>query len=460
MPFTARILSLLGSTALALALACGGGGGSKAPATSGGGSGSGGTVTVLPPVLPGDIFWVAYQDGNGPWKVANASGGQYTFTVTDPSGRYGLAFVDVVPGPSAPSDVFASLYYFTRSEVSQLDFSSIQILSSATVSGNVTGLAPSDTGTVKVRSRTASLPAGAVGYNFTAWGGSQDVVAIRKAGGLTPDRLIVSRNLTITPGGWLPTLDFATQGYALVPQTASAMGGDAGDAITTYANWIAPKTSISLGAASGTTLAFNALPAANHLSDETHFIGAQALQSGTTKGCLAGKYTKSPIGVVNTVPAKVATPLFGTAITSPYYRPTISWAPFPGALLSWIYAQDYTNYIFWDASFSAGWLAGNTASSYTLPDFSGLAGWDNAWGLRPGSTLDWRFQNSWTSSPNAAFYLGTPGTHPEGESYWRSWMTLSLPATMQGGPALSTASREAAESIGHRLHRTQDPAAP
>ncbi len=413
---------ILAPVAVALALACGGGGGSKTSTAAGG------TVTVLPPQFDGDAYWVAYQDGSGPWKVVGPSNGKYTFTVTDPAGRYGMALIDEEPGSPTPAYVDGQVHYFTLAEVSQIDYSSFRLLTSAVVTGSVSGLQAADTARVHVRTRAANVAAGGSSYNFLAFSGTHNLAAIRQAGGGAADRLVVLRNISLPSS--VPPIDFASQGFALTPQSATATGEDSGDSVVTYANWLTPNTSTNLAIATGNALAFNALPAANHQADETHFIGARATQSATGKTCLAGRYTKSPVGVAITLPAKINSPVFGTAVTTPYYRPTLSWSPIAGSLASDVFAADTTNHIYWSATFSAGWLAGNTATSYTFPDFSGLAGWNNAWGFAYGSSLSWSFANRWTSSPDAPFFVNIARSHPEGERFWRSYMNLSTTATL------------------------------
>ena len=41
-----------------------------------------------------------------------------------------------------------------------------------------------------------------------------------------------------------------------------------------------------------------------------------------------------------------------------------------------------------------GWLAGLAAVGHILPDLSGLAGWNPAWGFVAGSGVEWSFNGS------------------------------------------------------------------
>ncbi|HJV89211.1 MAG TPA: hypothetical protein VJ623_02815 [Holophagaceae bacterium] len=417
-----RSLRLFASASLALGLACGGGGGSHAPAPQNG------PVTLIQPHYEGDSYWLAVQDGDGPWQVLDAVDGRYTFTVTNPSGRYAVALVDVTPSPFM---AWSQMFHLTRAEADTIDLSTLSYPTPVWVYGSVFGLQGNDIAAIKAHAGSTSITGPATTYSMNATAGTQDLVAVRRPfGTYSADRLAVVRNLTLTDGA-LPELNFDTQGIVLTPATAATTGGDVGDSVDTYVNWVSPTTSITLnGVSGGAPLSFNAVPASNLQPQELHFVGGQASQSATQKYARSGIYTKSPNQASNALKPKINAPTFGTALTSPYYRPTLSWTPLGGSQSSDIYVSDRTNAIYWNVHFSAGWLAGAHGSAFTFPDFSALAGWSNTWAFTPGNTLSWTFQNRATTVPTPAFYLDMVRPHPEGERVWWSWMNLSATATL------------------------------
>jgi Immunoglobulin I-set domain len=67
-------------------------------------SGQPGTLTVHARTVAGNpgAQFIAFQDGDRPWEAGPpASGDTFTFSVSDPAGRYGVAVVDVVFDPSS-----------------------------------------------------------------------------------------------------------------------------------------------------------------------------------------------------------------------------------------------------------------------------------------------------------------------------------------------------------------------
>jgi hypothetical protein len=414
-----RLKSILTLAGFSLLLACGGG-------SSSGNGGStpslAGSVTVTPPNYTGYNFWVACQDGDGPWTLATASSGSYTFNVANSAGRYGVVLVAELPnfsGGTIPNYVSGSIYHLTRAEVTRVDLSGLLSYSTASVSGLVSGTTGTDTVSLKIREMTQTLLAGTSNYTFNAPMGQANLLAIRRPnGGMIADRLIVSRKQTISGPGTLPTLDF-NSGWTLLPQASSASGAVSGETVTSFVNWITPTTFITLATTSTSTLAFNAVPVGNQEAEDFHVVGARA-DSASGWYRLAGYYSKPASGFAITLPPAVTAPALGSAGSSPYYRPTLTWAPLPGTQVMMLTARDTTSPVQWMLTVSAGWLAGKAAPSYSFPDLSTLAGWKNAWGFTPGHTISWNYTNRWTSTVDPGFFTGVPRSFKEGISYWYS----------------------------------------
>jgi hypothetical protein len=104
-------------------------------------------------------------------------------------------------------------------------------------------------------------------------------------------------------------------------------------------------------------------------------------------------------------PAIGPTPMTVEA-TNPYVRTRLRYTPQPE------YDSYYTSFFTQSIgglvrqvtqNFSAGYLDGG-AIDFTFPDFSGLAGWDNSWGLKPGTTITGSvIATGWTGQGTLAF---------------------------------------------------------
>ncbi len=411
----------LAGVALILTLACGGGGGGgSASATVQPGGGSAGTVTVLPPQFAGLSNWVAYQDGSGPWTVATPSGGQYTFTVTDPAGRYGLAVVSSDTATGTPSSMIGSIYHLTRTEASLVDLSNRKVYSTASLSGTLAGTVSGDTVLVRMRGKSTTLASGTTAFSFGAPQGQADLIAVRKPGGGTAEAVLVARDVPVLASGSAIALDFAT-GWVLQPRSASLSGALLpNESSLIGVSYLTPTTSASLASASGNALSFNAVPAANLAPGDFHVITGQALDAVTGASRRAGVYSKAATAGSLTLPPPTPVPTFGAAGGAPYARPQLSWAPLAGTKQTYWFAYDTSTYASWDLTLSSGWLAGNAAPTYTFPAFTSLAGWNNGWGFTPGATLAWSYYNLSLSTPDPGWYTGGPRTYQDGATFWIS----------------------------------------
>ena len=168
-----RLLGLgLATIAIAVSMsACGGGGGTSP------------TVAVA---VQG-AAWVAYQDGaNGTWQTLAPSGGfSGSVPSTAPDGRYSLAFV--CPGQKPTVHVV----HATRQELPSVNFTCGGATpATITVSGTIAGL---NGGSALVSvGETPITTAGT--YSLQTPPGFYDVIAVRYAGGTTPNRVWLQLN--------------------------------------------------------------------------------------------------------------------------------------------------------------------------------------------------------------------------------------------------------------------------
>ena len=412
-----------------LALGCGGGSSSHSNDV-----GTTGVVTVIPPTTLNDNFWMAYQDGDGPWQVAEPRQGTFTFSVKDPAGRFGVVLVEETPDPSGgsvPSKVLGRIFQLTRQEVARIDLSNLSQFGTSNVTGNVVASVGTDVISLQMRDSARILPLGATSFAFNAPMGQADLMALRQPNGGLPDRLFMVRNQTITGPGNLPTLDF-NQAWPLLLQAAHVTGIAPDETIATSVKWITPTTSISLcsGGLSNwnPNLPFDIVVPAiqTPIQDPGDFYEVTVHVSNIMrKHRLAGGYSKTAAGMTIPLPPAVTDPSFGIIPGSPYYRPVFAWAPLSGTLRTQWLVQASSSMKSWDVSISAGWLAGNSTSNptYPFPDFSTLSGWKNTWGISHGDWFQWYYYNHGSTSPDPGWYTGGTRAYANGALFWSSWTT-------------------------------------
>jgi hypothetical protein len=417
----------------ALMLACGGGGSTKSSSPSSGApGGTPGTLVLTPPPSVSGTYWVAFQDGQmGTWQAGLLSGGSYTFNVTDPGGRYGLAIVrQSTPG----GPVQAHIYQFTRGDIATFDYSQSIPLTVGTCSGSLLGLGPTDTGTVAVRSSETYLPAGgSTYYIYAPTAATTDLLATRNPNDGPADRMAVMRGVTPT-ANTLPTLDLTSQGFQLTPATATLSGGAAGESTSMSASWSTSGATVPLAYSSGNLLTFNAVPLAQTLSTDMHAVAGQG-SNGTSGVSRRGGYFGRSLGSTPlSLPTPTPVPTFGIGATAPYLRPSITWQALPGSRLCDFYGSSTLSSVTWNVHVSAGWLNGNGHPTYLFPDFTGVAGWDNSWALPAGGTLNWYFQSRYSSNPDPGYFTSGVRAYRDGTSFWVTWVSGSI-VPQAGQPA-------------------------
>ncbi|MFN3422730.1 MAG: hypothetical protein ACK40X_13510, partial [Armatimonadota bacterium] len=152
---------------------------------------------------------------------------------------------------------------------------------------------------------------------------------------------------------------------------------------------------------------FAAVPTNKQYGNDIHHLVAQAFSSDGFR--MFERYFKAPIDISATLPSPFGNASVTVATTNPYARFTASWDAYSGAQA---YFADFGERVgtrrqlvsdaqpskqkrrsrqavsrHWMVGLSAGWLGGQ--SSYTLPDFSGLSGWNNNWGFPAGTQVPW-----------------------------------------------------------------------
>lgn len=420
-----RSLNLFLSACLLGSLACGGGGGTS-PATppSPVPANTVSAILPFPPAATGGTYWVAYQDGQGPWKVLTGQPGgattTYTFRVEDPAGRYGLAVVSDYPVGGATNGSYGMLEHFTLAEIRTLDYTPWAPTAKVSVNGTVSGLAPADGARVSTGRTTKNLNPGATGALLSASPGSTDFLAARLPGMGPADAVVALRGTPVSATEAVNlSFNFGT-GWVLEPQSLTATGATAAETLALQVDWVIPSTTLKLASGSASPLAFNAVPTQRLLSGELHALSATAQNATAATLRTARAYSQSGATINLTLPTASAPMTLGPANGGAYYRPTATWTALPGALVHDLAFGDVYATLDWDVRVSSGWLGAGGTPSYTFPDFTGLSGWKSAWGLPFGRDLYWNLGERQTTYADPGFYFQGPRAYKAGTTAWET----------------------------------------
>jgi hypothetical protein len=337
--------------------------------------------------------WFAVQDGNGPWTRVTPVNDRYGFDLAASTG--GLAIV-LASGPTAG----VTVQYMSRTEIQSWGAAGSLCAATAgkTVNGSVVNLSALQSVLASLGGATTSANAGTPAFQFTnVPAGPQDLVAYRSSftGPGAGDRLIIRRDLNVADGGSVAPLDF-TAGEAFAPQGATlTVTGLGGGENLTHTMFYSTRAECRTGAlystvpaAGGGPVTAFGVPAAQQRGTDFHSVQATAIAGSTAFRTVLESF--AAIGA-RTVALPTALPVPAvTVLAGPYKRlqfqftlpadvassATVGYVDGPGARTVSISAT------------GAGFLGG-TAVNLAMPDFSGVAGWNNAWAPAAGAAVNW-----------------------------------------------------------------------
>ncbi len=353
---------------------------------------------------PTPADFVAFQDGDRPWQVAQGTGGQYTLNVTDNAGRYGVAIVCV----NNTTDVNVTIYHATTDELSEINHEceAPPPQNLVTVSGTVSGLGGNEVANISLDGGFGFAYSG-VPYSLQVPPGTYDLIATKGTfaqEGLSINKVFIRCDVAVTSDTTI-NIDFNSPD-AFDPETRNAVingvasGEEFGGRVTFLSN---RETSALMGMTTGTanTFQFAGIPTNRQVGNDIYHLSATSLSS--TDSRYINRFFKAPADLSIVLPPHFGNATVTVAATTPYTRFTASWSVYPDAQA---YVLDFggatgrrtllrpaavpsrrsrqeVSERNWFVGLSVGWLGGQ--SGYTLPDFSGLSGWNNAWGFQAGS---------------------------------------------------------------------------
>lgn len=385
-------------------------------------------VTVAPPptnriswrFCKPDIapLWFAVQDGlAGTWQPVTAVASVYEVAVGQP--QVGIAMVRPQGGRTV-----TEIRYYAQTELAAAAAAECvtnPAVGTKTLTGFISGFASAD--------ETATATMGAVSANVTSLAtpaftitnvvdGPVDFIAVRTdVPTSTPVRVRFVRGVNAPSGTALGTADVGG-GTSFAPGAGTLTVSAPNDGPLTARNIFttAPTTGTGTsvifaipGVTSGQATPYLGIPVAQLLTAELQQV--QATQEvGTTITRFISRYTRGPGAVNVTMPADPSAPTIANVAIVPYPRASMN-VVIPQPVFS-----DRIEIAFDQQARSRRWVISATAAGrenagsfvFTMPDFSGVAGWQNTWAMGSGSAATTSsFSGRTAAGPDGAPIAGT-----------------------------------------------------
>jgi hypothetical protein len=341
--------------------------------------------------------WLAAQDGSGPWTRVTGSANAYQFTMTQSKG--GVAFATV------SDSSIVTVEYFTEGDLHQgtLDYvvrlDRCPVLNGESLSGAVTGLAAGELASVSLGSARTSVSGNGAVQLSNAEDGSMDLVGFKSLANApgTGSRMLLRRGINPANGGSVGTVDFGgaeSFAPASATMTISNLGASENYKHAMHYYTAGGATNCEVGRlyvevpASGSTFTAFGAPAAKQAGTDWHAVSLFTY-AGTNSFRTLHQYFQAlgpqTLTLGSTLPVPTITSLGGAykrlqgALTMPaeyQSRASLRYQDQAGARPLVI------------VSATMAWF-GSSSVSLSLPDFSGVSGWDNGWAPSSGASVFW-----------------------------------------------------------------------
>lgn len=342
--------------------------------------------------IPTSADWAAFQDGAGVWTVLTPSAtGVYTATVTDVKGRFGFALYangDLHLQHGTVAECADPVTYLdtglSRARSSMDKGALIPMPGYYGLHGTISyDFTPGESTVAMGRSRSSSTPISA--YWFTVKAGLHDLVVSDNNWGAT--RLMnwfyVERGIDVQSDSVHNVSVAAAQRVMLEDGAAVQVTGEASATSATIGLLTANDTYAMLAnydAITGGEAAFRSVPIAAIANGDRYevLLSSGHVQKWACFGSATGMTMSAPSGDFLT---------FAVAMVD---AGGSGYPAFSGLSLS--NGKGYFMYCgaglyFTDAIVSSGWLAANNATSYQVPNLTGVAGWQAGWSVPAGTAI-------------------------------------------------------------------------
>jgi hypothetical protein len=334
-------------------------------------------IQTLIGTTPASADWVAFQDGSGAWTPLSArSSGNYETTVASSDGKYGVAIAHTMDGISSVRIIHATL-----NEIRQITLEigkTTPPIVKHKITGTVSGVIQGRMGFFQVKDSYDGKN-GATDYTLEDVApGTFDLLGMRGAGDVI-DKMILYRDLVVN-ADVTRNMDFNGV-TSFVPTGFTVTLTDGGT--NKHVGWglmTNRGTSHRRSFNSTTMPGYGFPPDQRHPNDIYWAWGREIHDPGTGAQTRQSRvYFRTPVSQTLTLPASFA----GTvteAVTTPYVRLKADWTPYTEVSL--YYLEAISIFDNWKIYLSTGWAG--SATTYTVPDFQTVTGWNNQWGFASG----------------------------------------------------------------------------
>lgn len=334
-----------------------------------------------------DVPFLAYRDGDGPWRtLASESPGLYRFHVDHPSGRYEVAVVQTAEGSGLPeyariADV--RVFRATTDETLRIPVTGPGAYpppgkNTRVVKGSVKGWGaldpPEAIAAIGAASRT--VPKTSPSFQFTVPTGPLDLAV--SLGG----RGFIRRDLATTT----VVADLVEEGFDLPEYAASVAQPDPKDSIRVHVDLLTARRTLLPGPVeTGPSVKFRVLPADRRAEGDAYRVSVEA-RLDASRSRAAETFFVTPGDRVLKLPpvhlsGSVTAP--GEATVSDYPKAIA----YSAARLSFKASHEFVR---WEVFATAGWLGDRRTLSF--PDLSGVGGFDPSYEPIPGVTPTWELR--------------------------------------------------------------------
>jgi hypothetical protein len=340
------------------------------------------------------VLFAAFQDGSGPWTVAPIVNNASIFNIGSGKG----AVVYVVSFNNVP---YVTFDYDTQAELNGIECGSAP--ATRTLSGTTANIAANQRAYVAMGGSYAEITAASPSFTLNPVPDSPtDLVAARLALGTTAnvaDKIIVRRSLdTSNP---LELLDFnAAEAATPVSSTLTVGNLDGDEAYVVIGFRTQTTTAVPVYSDRGSTS--TARPYVGFATPEPTDLHTFDILTGSAERGLRAFFRDASSRTLTLGPVVGGVTITKSA-TTPYVllRAQYTTPPEYNGSININYSQSAGGGVLrnYDLKVSRGYLGTSTALDITLPDLTGLAGWNEGWSLASGTATQWQLAAGGSNDP-------------------------------------------------------------
>jgi hypothetical protein len=349
---------------------------------------------------PFEPLWVAFQDGDGPWThvTPTTANGNTVFEYGFSSNRGAIATVL----DAAPGSTFLQVLYGAPEELTSVGISSPRVCGLAevkTLFGTVAGVDVTDVAVVRggFISEAVVHSGGTFALDVLP-PGPRDILAAlatqTATGPLLLTKLILLRGIDLPDGASLPVLDFnSPEAFApvLANVTLEGVGQDGAFVLTRLrTSNFESQFSFALPDASGPVRPYFALPENRLLPGDLQALTVTTHGGTPNASRSVLLYFRTAVNRTLDVGPDVIAPAISTVATSPSLRLSAHFTPqdeFYDRETSIFYTADGTSNV--GVSMTTAYAVTRGGYDLIVPEFSGVAGFNQAWALHAAPSVRW-----------------------------------------------------------------------